>query len=120
MHVTLHHSLQGSSVAGLQAYDSCATCGRCCRLCLMCLHFLCISIGTLPDLYDADCLRSQRPVSDVNLLQAVAVVGKKRINRWSTVAEMVGSRGQIQCRERYCNVLDPELKSGSLPCPVLH
>ncbi|DBA68143.1 TPA: hypothetical protein ACH3X2_013950 [Trebouxia sp. C0005] len=52
------------------------------------------------------------PQEDDLLLQAVAVVGKKRINRWSTVAEMVGSRGQIQCRERYCNVLDPELKSG--------
>ncbi|DBA98253.1 hypothetical protein WJX77_011881 [Trebouxia sp. C0004] len=52
------------------------------------------------------------PEEDDLLLQAVAVVGKKKINRWSTVAEMVGSRGQIQCRERYCNVLDPELKSG--------
>ncbi len=86
----------------------------------MCLHFVCASTGTMPDFYDEGCLRSQRPVSDVNLLQAVAVVGKKKINRWSTVAEMVGSRGQIQCRERYCNVLDPELKSGSLPCLVLH
>lgn len=52
------------------------------------------------------------PEEDDLLLQALAVVGKKKINRWSSVAEMVGSRGQIQCRERYCNVLDPELKSG--------
>ena len=69
---------------------------------------------------DADCLRSHWHVSDVNVLQALAVVGKIRINRWSTVAEMVGSRGQIQCRERYVNVLDPGLKSGSLHCLVLH
>ncbi len=86
----------------------------------MCLHFVRASTGTMPDLNNADCRRSHWPVSDANVLQALAVVGKKKINRWSTVAEMVGSRGQIQCRERYVNVLDPELKSGSLSCLVLH
>lgn len=49
---------------------------------------------------------------DIRLLQAVAVVGKKKLNKWSTVAEMVGSRSQTQCRERYCNILDPDLKAG--------
>lgn len=99
-----------ASVAGPQAYDNSAT-----HL-SMCLYHVCASTGTVPGMYKEDYLRSKWPVSDVNLLQALAVVGMKKINRWSSVAEMVGSRGQIQCRERYCNVLDPELKSGSLPC----
>ena len=53
---------------------------------------------------------------DIRLLQAVAVVGKKKLNKWSTVAEMVGSRSQTQCRERYCNILDPDLKAGKRYC----
>ena len=88
--------------------------------CVFSLYVLALVSGIVHDLNDADCLRSHWPVSDVNVLQALAVVGKRKINRWSTVAEMVGSRGQIQCRERYVNVLDPGLKSGSLHCLVLH
>ena len=107
-----------AGLAGPPVYDNSAPRVCCCRLCLMCLHLVHASTGTM--LNDADCLRSHWPVSDVNVLQALAVVGNKKINRWSTVAEMVGSRGQIQCRERYCNVLDPKLKSGSLHCLVLH
>ena len=45
-------------------------------------------------------------------LQAVSIVGERRLNRWSTVAEMVKGRNQTQCRERWCNVLDPTLKTG--------
>ena len=38
--------------------------------------------------------------------QAVKVFGKK----WARVAEAVPTRNQIQCRERYVNMLDPEVK----------
>lgn len=50
-----------------------------------------------------------------NAMQAVSVVGEKKLKRWSSIADMVGGRTQTQCRERWCNVLDPDLKSGTLP-----
>ena len=40
--------------------------------------------------------------------QAVEVYGRK----WARVAEAVPSRNQVQVRERWVNVLDPDLKRG--------
>lgn len=40
------------------------------------------------------------------MVQAVAVEGMK----WSLVAQHVPSRSDVQCRERYMNVLHPSLK----------
>ena len=47
-----------------------------------------------------------------NVLQAVAITGNKKQGRWSQIAEMVPGRKSLQCRERWCNVLDPDLKQG--------
>lgn len=41
-------------------------------------------------------------------LKAVEVFGRK----WARVAEAVPTRNQVQVRERFVNVLDPELKRG--------
>lgn len=38
--------------------------------------------------------------------QAVELCGR----RWREVAKQVPSRSDKQCRERFCNVLDPDLK----------
>ena len=46
--------------------------------------------------------------------QAVSIVGERKQNKWSSVAERVYGRSQTQCRERWCNVLDPTLKTGQL------
>lgn len=40
--------------------------------------------------------------------QAVGLEGKK----WSMVAKHVEGRSDVQCRERYVNVLDPDLNPG--------
>lgn len=46
--------------------------------------------------------------------QAVAITGsKKKSGKWSQVAQMVPGRKSLQCRERWCNVLDPDLKIGA-------
>lgn len=50
-------------------------------------------------------------------MQAVSIVGDRKMNRWSSIAEMVHGRSQTQCRERWCNVLDPTVKTGISPCP---
>jgi hypothetical protein len=42
---------------------------------------------------------------DDALLTAVALYGKK----WSHVAKLVPGRSDVQCRERYANVLDPDV-----------
>ena len=49
-------------------------------------------------------------------MQAVSIVGERKLNRWSSVAEMVHGRSQTQCRERWCNVLDPTVKTGASHC----
>ena len=46
-------------------------------------------------------------------MQAVSIVGERKLYRWSSVAEMVPGRSQTQCRERWCNVLDPTVKTGA-------
>ena len=43
-----------------------------------------------------------------NALQAVSVHGFK----WSQVAKLVAGRSEVQCRDRFLNVLDPARKSG--------
>ncbi|KAK9908648.1 hypothetical protein WJX75_000964 [Coccomyxa subellipsoidea] len=43
---------------------------------------------------------------DAALLKAVEACGR----RWREVAKLVPRRSDKQCRERFCNVLDPELK----------
>lgn len=50
-------------------------------------------------------------------MQAVSIVGDRKMNRWSSIAEMVHGRSQTQCRERWCNVLDPTVKTGTWPGP---
>ena len=45
-------------------------------------------------------------------LQAMAIVGDVRTKKWTSIAKKVGSRNATQCRERWCNVLDPDLKTG--------
>lgn len=47
-----------------------------------------------------------KPEEDAKLKAAMALFGQ----RWSMVAGMVPGRTDTQCRERYCNVLDPTLK----------
>ncbi|KAL3684867.1 hypothetical protein R1sor_002889 [Riccia sorocarpa] len=44
---------------------------------------------------------------DKRLKWAVSVYGAKK---WKQIAEHVPGRTDIQCRERWCNVLDPEIK----------
>ena len=45
--------------------------------------------------------------ADAAAVQAVSVEGRK----WSLVAQHVTGRSDVQCRERYMNVLDPSLKA---------
>lgn len=45
-------------------------------------------------------------VEDQALIQAVGLYGKQS---WYKIRQLVPGRTDIQCRERYCNVLDPEL-----------
>lgn len=49
------------------------------------------------------------PEEDAKLNAAIALFGQ----RWFLVATMVPGRTDTQCRERYCNVLDPSLKYAS-------
>ncbi|KAL3149312.1 hypothetical protein ABBQ32_002120 [Trebouxia sp. C0010 RCD-2024] len=53
------------------------------------------------------------PEEDRQLCQAVSIVGERKQNKWSSVAERVYGRSQTQCRERWCNVLDPTVKTGT-------
>ncbi|KAL3133059.1 hypothetical protein ABBQ38_006965 [Trebouxia sp. C0009 RCD-2024] len=53
------------------------------------------------------------PEEDRQLSQAVSIVGERKQNKWSSVAERVYGRSQTQCRERWCNVLDPTVKTGT-------
>ena len=46
-------------------------------------------------------------VEDVRLIVSTRVFGTRN---WSRVAQGVFPRTDIQCRERYCNILDPKLK----------
>ena len=56
------------------------------------------------------------PDRAASLPQAVSVHGY----RWSAVATMVPGRGEMACRERFLNVLDPSRKSGNWTavCPL--
>jgi hypothetical protein len=66
--------------------------------------------------------RSQEPVDgrffknkftqeeDALLMQLVAVFGT---TNWKKIAELIQTRNARQCRERYKNYLDPELRQGS-------
>lgn len=45
---------------------------------------------------------------DAKLLEAVAKHGKS----WSLIGQYMGDRTGAQCRERYCNRLDPEIHRG--------
>ena len=47
-----------------------------------------------------------KPEEDELLLQAVEEFG---IKRWHLVAQRIPNRSRKQCRERYCNHLDPEI-----------
>lgn len=44
---------------------------------------------------------------DNKLVVGVSIFG---VGRWSRISEHVGTRNDSQCRERYCNVLDPMIK----------
>ncbi|CAM6126983.1 unnamed protein product [Calypogeia fissa] len=46
---------------------------------------------------------------DKRLKWAVSVYGRKK---WKQIAEHVPGRTDLQCRERWCNVLDPSIKLG--------
>ena len=48
------------------------------------------------------------PEDDVKLCVGVKIFGK---GAWSKVAQCVRDRDEVKCRERYCNILDPSLKS---------
>lgn len=60
-------------------------------------------------------LRNQHDTRSI-CMQAVSIVGDRKLNRWSSIAEMVHGRSQTQCRERWCNVLDPTVKTGTSHC----
>ncbi len=47
------------------------------------------------------------------LIEGVRVHGKKA---WSKVAQFVPGRTQSQCRERFLNVLDSDIKKGPFTC----
>lgn len=46
---------------------------------------------------------------DEALLEAVRLYGKQS---WFKIQQFVPGRTDVQCRERYCNILDPELNQG--------
>jgi Myb-like DNA-binding domain len=48
-----------------------------------------------------------QPMEDVNLILAVKVFGPN----WVLVSEQIKNRTDIQCRERYCNVLSPSINN---------
>ena len=52
-----------------------------------------------------------RPEEDIRLATAYKVYGIAPKKQWNKIAAHITGRTDIQCRERYCNILDPELKS---------
>lgn len=49
------------------------------------------------------------PEEDASLVEAVRRHGT---SRWSTIQTMVPGRTDVQCRERWTNILDPSLQQG--------
>ena len=49
------------------------------------------------------------PVEDELLKKSVQLHGRKS---WSKIAKLVGTRDGKQCRDRYCNHLDPQVVKG--------
>mgnify|MGYP000533365848 CR=1 FL=1 len=46
-------------------------------------------------------------IEDTQLIESVKIYGRKA---WSKIAKVVGSRNGKQCRDRYCNHLDPSVR----------
>ncbi len=52
---------------------------------------------------------------DIRLATAYRVYSsslKSRCKQWNKIAAHISGRTDVQCRERYCNILDPSLKNG--------